>query len=127
VSSTLEVTPAACSCAPQADLVFVALDNGLESAGFSHGSGKAGKSVTLDELLALRRPGRCLIVYHHHTRRAGAHHAEIDHWAGRLKKAGFTRVVALRAKLWSPKVFFMLDAPEMSGAGRCRSSSDGVA
>ncbi len=95
----------------QADLVFVDPDNGLAPAGFTHGSAKAGKSVTLDELRQLRRPGRCLIVYHHHTRRPGGHHAEIDYAATRLRLAGFTGVDALRAIPYSPRVFFLLDAP----------------
>jgi hypothetical protein len=95
----------------EADLVFVDPDNGLEPAGFSHGSAKAGKSVTLHELRKLRRPGRCLIVYHHHTRRAGGHYAELDYGAARLRVAGFDRVDALRAKPYSPRVFFLLDAP----------------
>lgn len=94
-----------------ADLVFVDPDNGLEPTGFSYGSSKAGKSITLDELWTLARPGLCLIVYHHHTRRAGGHHAEIDYWAGRLRVAGFGTVDALRAKPRSPRVFFLLDAP----------------
>jgi hypothetical protein len=95
----------------RADLVFVDPDNGLEPAGFTHGSAKAGKSVTLDELRKLQRPGRCLIVYHHQTRRAGGHHLEMDYGAARLRAAGFTRVDALRAKPYSPRLFFLLDAP----------------
>ena len=62
-----------------ADLVFVDPDNGIEPAGFSYGSSKAGKSVLLSELRELAKPGRCLIVYHHHTRRKGGHHAEMAH------------------------------------------------
>jgi hypothetical protein len=96
----------------EADLLFVDPDNGLEPEGFTHGSSKAGKSVTLAEVRALARPGRCLIVYHHHTRRAGGHHAEMDYWAGRLRTIGFERVDALRAKPYSPRVFFLLDAPD---------------
>jgi hypothetical protein len=92
-----------------ADLLFVDPDNGLEPAGFRHGSSNAGKSVTLDELQQLRRCGRCLVVYHHHTRRAGGHHAEIEHWAGRLREIGFSRAVALRARPYSPRAFFLLD------------------
>ena len=34
----------------EADLLFVDPDNGLEPAGYSHGSAKAGKSVLLSEL-----------------------------------------------------------------------------
>jgi hypothetical protein len=91
--------------------VFVDPDNGLEPAGFSHGSGKAGKSVTLDKLRAVARAGRCLIVYYHHTRRKGGHHGEIDYWADRLRECGFATVDALRARPYSPRVLFLLDAP----------------
>jgi hypothetical protein len=94
-----------------ADLVFVDPDNGLEPDGHSHGSGKSGKSILLSELRKLARPGRCLIVYHHQTRRAGGHHSEIEHWSHRLRGIGFTTVDALRAKPFSPRVFFLLDAP----------------
>jgi hypothetical protein len=73
-----------------ADLVFVDPDNGLEPAGYSPGSSKAGKCILLTELHALAMPGRCLIVYHHQTRRQGGHHAEIEHWADRLRKCGFS-------------------------------------
>jgi len=102
----------------EADLVFLDPDNGLEPAGHSPGSAKAGKSILLSELRALATPGRCLIVYHHQTRRQGGHHAEIEHWADRLRECGFTTVGALRAKPYSPRVFFLLDAPvECSPAG----------
>jgi hypothetical protein len=90
------------------DFVFVDPDNGLEPTGFSPGSSKAGKSVTLAELRALARLGRCLIVYHHHTRRKGGHHAEIGHWETGLREIGFTSVDALRARSYSPRVFFVL-------------------
>jgi hypothetical protein len=65
----------------------------------------------LREVQALATPGRSLVVYHHHTRRAGGHHAEIEHGANRLQGNGFTTVDALRAKPYSPRVFFLLDAP----------------
>jgi hypothetical protein len=94
----------------KADLVFVDPDNGLEPDGYSHGSATAGKSVLLDELRELARQGRCLIVYHHQTRRAGGHHAEIEHWADRLRANGFATVDALRAKPFSPRVYFLLNA-----------------
>jgi hypothetical protein len=94
-----------------ANLVFVDPDNGLEPDGYSHGSGKSGKSVLLSELRELARPGGCLIVYHHHTRRKGGHQSEIEHWADRLRVSGFRTVDALRARPYSPRVFFLLDAP----------------
>jgi len=95
----------------EADLVFMDPDNGLEPDGFSHGSAKAGKSVTLSELRELSRPARCLIVYHHPTRRVGGHHAEVEHWTDRLRSAGFATVDALRARPYSPRVYFLLNAP----------------
>ena len=94
------------------DIVFVDPDNGLESDGLTHGSAKAGKSVLLSELRDLAGPNRCLIVYHHQTRRVGGHSAEIEHWLGRLRSDGFRAADALRCKLWSPRVFFLLNASE---------------
>jgi hypothetical protein len=94
-----------------ADLLFVDPDNGLEPAALGHGSAKAGKSILISELRELARPTRSLIVYHHHSRRAGGHHAEIEHWSDRLRASGFAMVDALRAKPYSPRVFFLLDAP----------------
>ena len=95
------------SALADADLVFVDPDNGLEPAG----SAKAGKSVLLAELHGLARPGRCLIVYHHQSRRKGGHHCEIVYWAERLRAAGFATVDALRARPYSPRVYFLLNAP----------------
>jgi hypothetical protein len=95
-----------------ADLVFVDPDNGLEPAGYSLGSAKAGKSILVSELRALARPGRCLIVYHHHTRRKGGHHSENEYWADRLRQSGLATVDALRARPYSPRAFFLLDAPD---------------
>jgi hypothetical protein len=95
----------------EANMVFLDPDNELEPAGYSHGSSKAGKSILISELREMVRPGRCLIVYHHHTRRKGGHHF-IEHWADRLRGSGFATVDALRAKPYSPRVFFLLDAPD---------------
>jgi len=77
--------------------VFVDPDNGLEPDGYSHGLAKAGKSVLLSELRELAKPGRCLIVYHHHTRQKGGHRTEIEYWADRLRGSCFATVEALRA------------------------------
>ena len=96
----------------EADFIFADPDNGLEPKTFSLGQGRAGKSITLAELKALDRPGRCLLVYHHHTRMKGGHDFEIGHWAARLRDSGFTSVDALRAKPYSPRVFFLLNAPQ---------------
>jgi hypothetical protein len=94
-----------------ANLVFVDPDNGLEPGFYSHGSATAGKSVLMNELRELAIPGRCLLVYHHQTRREGGHYSEIDHWADRLRASGFATVDALRAKPYSPRAFFLLEAP----------------
>ena len=102
VQSTLE----------EANMVFVDPDNGLEPPGYSHASSKAGKSILISELCEIARPARCLIVYHHHARRKGGHHSEIERWAARLRGVGFATVDVLRAKPYSPRVFFLLDAPD---------------
>jgi hypothetical protein len=91
--------------------VFVDPDNGLEPVGQKHRSAKVGKSVLLTELRELATPGRCLIVYHHQTRRKGGHFAEMERCADRLRQNGFATVDALRASPRSPRVFFLLDAP----------------
>jgi len=92
------------------DLVFLDPDNGLEPAGFRAGSGKSIKSATYAEVAALMRPGRALVIYHHQTRMAGGHDFEIEHLAGRLLGLGAERVLAVRSKPFSPRVFFIVDA-----------------
>lgn len=96
----------------ECDLIFLDPDNGLETKNFSLASYKAGKSLSLDALSALRKPGRVIVVYHHHTRFPGGHVAELGHWADRLRAQGFERVDALRASPYSPRAFFLLDADE---------------
>jgi hypothetical protein len=94
------------------DLVFLDPDNGLEPKTFSLGAKKGGKSVSLAALVALRQPGRALVVYHHHTRRAEGHVVELRYWANRLRESGFDRVDALRASPYSPRAFFLLNADD---------------
>jgi hypothetical protein len=95
------------------NLVFLDPDNGLETANFNAGARKAGKSVALAELAALRSPGRTIIVYHHQTRMAGGHILELSHWGKRLSQIGFS-VDALRASAFSARAFFLLNAtPEI--------------
>jgi hypothetical protein len=94
------------------DLVFLDPDNGLEPKAFSLGAKKGGKSVSLAALETLRQPGRTLVVYHHHTRRAEGHVAELSYWADRLRARGFDRVDALRASPYSPRAFFLLNADD---------------
>ena len=92
-------------------LLFLDPDNGLEPAGFRPTAAKSGKSIMISEVRELARPGRCLIVYHHQSRREGGHNAEMQHWADRLGASGFVTVDALRARSFSPRLYFLLDAP----------------
>jgi hypothetical protein len=95
----------------ETDLVFVDPDNGLEPAGHRPGSAASGESVMVSELLELAKPGRCIIVYRYQTRRKGGHEAEIKDWADRLRESGFATVDAVRARPYSPRAFFLLNAP----------------
>jgi hypothetical protein len=95
----------------QANVLFLDPDNGLEPAGFRPTALKSGKSIMLSELRELAMPGRCLIVYHHQSRRRGGHYAEIKHCAARLRASGFATVDALRARPYSPRVYLLLNAP----------------
>ena len=93
------------------DLVFADPDNGLETAGFSPGALVGGKCIAFAEVAALATPNRTLVIYHHQTRRKGGHIAELAHWAERLRGLGFGTVDAIRSRPYSPRAFFILDAP----------------
>jgi hypothetical protein len=95
----------------ECDLVFADPDNGLETAGFSPGSLVGGKCIALAEVAGLAAPNRTLVIYHHQTRRKGGHIAELAHWADRLRGLGFATVDAIRSRPYSPRAFFILDAP----------------
>jgi hypothetical protein len=96
-----------------ADLLFVDPDNGIAPEGFRPTRRDAGKSISFDEISGLARPGRSLVIYHHQTRRPGGHLAELEHLAGRLSTRTECRVSgALRARPWSPRDFFLLDADD---------------
>lgn len=93
------------------DLLFLDPDNGLEPRRFRFESRRSAKSVGLCELRALQRHDRCLVVYHHQTRRKGGHFAEISYWAKRLHDDGHVRVDVVRARPYSPRAYFLLNAP----------------
>jgi len=94
-----------------ANLVFVDPDNGIAPDGFRPTERKSGKSVSLAEIGDLARPNRSLVIYHHQTRRAGGHLEELHFLAKRLKERTKLQVSdALRARPWSPRAFFILDA-----------------
>ena len=90
------------------NLIFVDPDNGIDAS--ADGDRKASiKCVTLDEIkrLSFLRP---LIVYHHQTRFKGGHLAEIEHLGQVLQRRGLGCILALRARSWSPRVFFIVEA-----------------
>jgi hypothetical protein len=96
----------------ECNFVFLDPDNGLEPEKFRPRSKKATKSATFADLKRFKQPGRTLLVYHHQTRRVGGHVLEIGFLANRLRMHGFERVDALRAKSYSPRAFFLLDASD---------------
>lgn len=102
------------------DLLFLDPDNGLETSTYDAGSVKAGKSVSVAELIGLRREGRSIIVYHHQTRRAGGHLKEIEYWQERLADAGFSTVDVLRASSFSSRAFFFSMRPHRCASQRKR-------
>jgi hypothetical protein len=90
------------------DLIFVDPDNGIEPAGFRAGSRKSIKSITFDEIKGLYSPTRPIVIYHHQTRFKGGHLAEIEHLGGLLADMDLGSVCAVRARMWSPRVFFII-------------------
>lgn len=91
------------------NLIFLDPDNGIAPEGLRLTRRRAGKSVTIDEIKALRESDRAIVVYHHQTHRPGGHCREIYDLAARLTSSGLRVSGALRAKPWSPRVFFILD------------------
>jgi hypothetical protein len=91
------------------DLVFLDPDNGIAPERLKLTRRGAGKSVTMEEVKALRESNRAMVIYHHQTRFKGGHHSEICELAARLEKSGLRVSGALRAKPWSPRVFFILN------------------
>jgi len=104
-------TERALSAIRRCSLVFLDPDNGLAPVLFSVTRKGSRKSVAMDEL-KLFGSNRSLLVYHHQTRRKGGHRDEITWQAGRLKDAGFRQIDALRARPYSPRVFFLLDGTD---------------
>ncbi len=95
------------------DFVFVDPDNGIASENHDLCAPTSGKSITMSEIQALAADERTVLIYHHHTRRAGGHLAEIHHVIGRLSKcSGLVPAGALRARPWSPRSFFLVNASE---------------
>lgn len=92
------------------DMVFLDPDNGIAPEGLRLTRRPAGKSVFIEDVKALTGDERALVVYHHQTRRKGGHYNELCHLSQRLSTSGFRVGGVLRAKPWSPRAFFILNA-----------------
>lgn len=90
------------------DLLFVDPDNGIAPAGWKPARANSVKSITYDEIWDLHFPARPLIVYHHQSRFAGGHEAEIAHLGSLLRARNMGAVGAIRARPSSPRVFFLI-------------------
>lgn len=91
------------------NLIFLDPDNGIAAEGLKLTRRRAGKSVTIEEIKALQKRNRAMVIYHHQTRLRGGHLAEINNLATRLRKNGLHFSGALRAKPWSPRIFLILN------------------
>lgn len=91
------------------DLVFLDPDNGIASERLKLTQRCAGKSVTIGDIKALQDNNRAMVVYHHQTHFKGGHSSEIHLLSERLKESGIHVSGALRAKPWSPRLFFILN------------------
>lgn len=85
------------------DLVFTDADNGLEWSTLTP------KCVARDEVRALRRRGRALLLYHHQTRRAGGASADFGHFARWLFEVGARSVEAVRLRPYSSRFYLLVD------------------
>lgn len=105
------------------DLIFADPDNGIiDDIDQRKGRAKFGKQMPLAEVQELAR-GRCVVIYHHNTRRRGGHDAEVDHWFDQIGMPG----LAVRASAYSPRTFFVLNPDEETQdrvRGFCRSWAD---
>jgi nicotinamidase-related amidase len=96
----------------ECDLVFVDPDNGIAANGFDPEGAESHKSITLEELSALARDRRALVIYHHQTRNKGGHLAEIDALHELLRAAKLEPAGSLRAHPWSARLFIFVNATD---------------
>jgi hypothetical protein len=93
------------------DFVFIDADNGFEWSVLSP------KCVARDEVRALRRPGRALLLYHHQTRRAGGAAAEFERFVAWLFDVGAQSAEAVRLRPYSSRFYLLVDGDAaLSGA-----------
>jgi len=91
------------------DLIYFDPDNGLEPPSFNINRKKSIKSVRFVELEHFRSLNKIIIFYHHQTRFCGGHVEEINDIKCKLSKRGFREIFALRARAFSPRVFFIIN------------------
>jgi hypothetical protein len=103
---------AASACLEPCDLLFLDPDNGIAPLGLKDRHKRAGKSVMLEDLVALRRKGRAFVIYHHQTRHPGGHKLEFESLSERLEALGMRVCGALRAKPWSARLFLIIDGDD---------------
>jgi len=96
----------------ECDLIFVDPDNGIAPLSLKLTHKRAGKSVTIEELLLLSRRSngrqRAIVVYHHQTRQGG-HLEQMQSLAKRMQGADLNVSGALRANPWASRFFFILN------------------
>jgi len=92
------------------DVIFLDPDNGFKP---ERATRKLGKYVLFQEINDLLIDGRCLIVYHHHTRWKDGHSEEVRYLRRQLamKIEKVQTVDVVRARSYSPRAFFLLNAP----------------
>jgi hypothetical protein len=97
----------------ECDIVFADPDNGIvDNSDTRKGTKNFGKQIPLSEVKAMAN-GRCAVIYHHNTRRAGGHDLEVDHWLSEIEMPS----IAVRATAFSPRTFFVIN-PDLETAQR---------
>jgi hypothetical protein len=87
------------------ELVFADPDNGLtDDEPLRRSKPRFGKSLPLEEALALAE-GRSALIYHHNSRYKGGHDLEVDHWLGKLGEGS----LAIRANAYSCRTFLLVN------------------
>ncbi len=90
------------------DLAFLDPDNGISWPSLGVDPSASIKSVKIDEIQALAKNSGEVLIYHHQTRRPGGHELEVIDLGKYLADKTGMHVCALRAKSWSPRVFFLV-------------------
>jgi hypothetical protein len=93
------------------DLVFADMDNGFEWSALSP------KCIAREEVRALRKRGRALLLYHHQTRRKGGAQKDYESMVEWLLDAGAARVEGVRLRPYTSRFYLLVDgAKALSGA-----------